>query len=131
MGREENYVWCSGLIANRADLIRRHNCQKTISDKELLLLYQQYGPYLAQLTEGVRSLSHTLQLDLLVIDSPAGISESNLSLLALADAALIVLHPTAPDFQGTAVLVDVARRLEVPQIQLAVTAWPRHTRWMW
>ncbi len=91
------------------------------SRRSEVMLASLQSPYnLAQLTEGVRSLSHTLRLDLLVIDSPAGISESNLSLLALADTALIVLHPTAPDFQGTAVLVDVARRLEVPQIQLVV-----------
>lgn len=75
---------------------------------------------LAQLAQGLQTLSHELELDLLVIDCPAGISESNLSLLALTDLALVVQHANPLDFQGTAVLVDVARRLEVPDIQLVL-----------
>jgi len=79
-----------------------------------------YSFDLAQLAESIQVLSRSLQLDLLVIDSPAGVSENNLSLMALADIVLMALRPEPMDFQGTAVLVDVARRLDVPQIQLVL-----------
>lgn len=79
---------------------------------------------LADLAEGLQGLSRALQLDLLLIDGPTGISETGLSLLALADTALLVLRPNALDFQGTAVLIDVARRLEVPQVQLVLNDVP-------
>lgn len=79
-----------------------------------------YSYDLAHLAESLQLLSRSLRLDLLVVDSPAGVSENNLSLLALADTVLMTLRPEPMDFQGTAVLVDVARRLDVPQIQLVL-----------
>ena len=79
---------------------------------------------LVQLAEGLQAIARELRLDVLLIDGPTGVSESSLSLLALADTALLVLRPDAMDFQGTAVLVDVAHRLEVPRVQLVINDVP-------
>src|SRR5262249_28902595 len=47
--------------------------------------------------------------------------------LATSDMLIIILRPDQQDFQGTAVTVDVARRLDVPNVGLVVNkALPRY-----
>jgi septum site-determining protein MinD len=73
---------------------------------------------------GLHALSARLALDVLVVDTNTGLSEETLSLAAVSDRMLILLRPDQQDFQGTAVMVDVARRLEVLDISLVVNAVP-------
>jgi len=40
--------------------------------------------------------------------------------LAISDVLIIILRPDQQDYQGTAVTVDVARKLEVPRLLLVV-----------
>ncbi len=72
------------------------------------------------LNEGFRNLIHELNLDYLLIDTHPGLNEETLLSIAISDCLVIVLRPDQQDFQGTAVTVDVARRLDVPQILLVV-----------
>jgi MinD-like ATPase involved in chromosome partitioning or flagellar assembly len=57
-------------------------------------------------------------LDLLLVDSCSGLDELSLSALAMADVAIQVLPLERRSYQGTAVSLDLARRLEVPEIRL-------------
>jgi MinD-like ATPase involved in chromosome partitioning or flagellar assembly len=72
------------------------------------------------LNEGFRDLIRELNLDYLLIDTHPGLNEETLLSIAISDCLVIVLRPDQQDFQGTAVTVDVARRLDVPQILLVV-----------
>ena len=47
-------------------------------------------------------------------------NEETLLSVATSDIVIIVLRPDQQDFQGTAVTVDVARRLAVPSVRLIV-----------
>jgi septum site-determining protein MinD len=73
-----------------------------------------------QLFDGFQDLSIQLNLDYLFIDTHPGLNEETLLSLTLSDIVLIVLRPDQQDFQGTAVNVDIARKLQVPNLLLMV-----------
>lgn len=72
------------------------------------------------LNEGFRALTEKLNLDYLIIDTHPGLNEETLLSIAISDILFIILRPDQQDFQGTAVTVDVARKLEVPELFLIV-----------
>lgn len=76
------------------------------------------------LHEGFRALAESLRLDMLVVDTHAGLGEETLLTLALADSLVVVLRPDQRDYQGTGVIVDVARRLEVSRVYAIVNELP-------
>jgi septum site-determining protein MinD len=73
-----------------------------------------------RLTDGFEALIDSLSLDYLIIDTHPGVNEETLLSVAISDVMIIVLRPDQQDFQGTAVTVDVARRLGVPSMYLMV-----------
>jgi MinD-like ATPase involved in chromosome partitioning or flagellar assembly len=65
-----------------------------------------------------------LELDVLMIDTHPGLNEETLLSIAISDALVIILRPDQQDYQGTGVTVDVARRLDVPNLVLVVNKVP-------
>lgn len=72
------------------------------------------------LLEGFQKLLDALQLDYLFIDTHPGLNEETLLSITISDILILVLRPDHQDFQGTAVTVDVARKLEVPKMFLVI-----------
>ncbi len=72
------------------------------------------------LTDGFRTLIKTLQLDYLFLDTHPGLNEETLLSLLLSDILVLILRPDQQDFQGTAVTVEVARKLKVKHLLLVV-----------
>jgi MinD-like ATPase involved in chromosome partitioning or flagellar assembly len=72
------------------------------------------------LNDGFRALVDKLDLDYLFIDTHPGLNEETLLSVAISDVLIIILRPDQQDFQGTAVTVDVSRKLEVPNLYLVV-----------
>lgn len=72
------------------------------------------------LNDGFRELIGRLNLDCLFIDTHPGLNEETLLSIAISDVLLIILRPDQQDYQGTAVTVDVARKLDVPHMFLVV-----------
>ena len=72
------------------------------------------------LLEGFKDLIKNLDLDYLFIDTHPGLNQETLISLTTSDIVLLVLRPDQQDFQGTAVTVDVARRLRVPKLLLLI-----------
>jgi MinD-like ATPase involved in chromosome partitioning or flagellar assembly len=72
------------------------------------------------LNDGFRDLIETLKLDVLLIDTHPGLNEETLLSIAVSDALAIVMRPDQQDYQGTAVTVEVARKLNVPKMILIV-----------
>jgi MinD-like ATPase involved in chromosome partitioning or flagellar assembly len=73
-----------------------------------------------RLTEGFQALVEKLQLDHLIIDTHPGLNEETLLSMAISDALVLILRPDRQDFQGTAVTVEIAKRLKVPNLLLVV-----------
>jgi len=72
------------------------------------------------LCDGFYDLIDALKLDYLFIDTHPGLNEETLLSSSISDILIIVLRPDKQDFQGTAVTVEVARRLEVPKMMLLI-----------
>ncbi|MGD8406190.1 MAG: MinD/ParA family protein [Anaerolineales bacterium] len=72
------------------------------------------------LNTGLQTLMSEFELDYLFIDTHPGLNEETLLSIAISDLLLVILRPDQQDFQGTAVTVDIARSLDVPNLQLIV-----------
>ncbi|BAY18040.1 cobyrinic acid a,c-diamide synthase [Nostoc sp. HK-01] len=72
------------------------------------------------LNEGFQKLLVALKLDYLFIDTHPGLNEETLLSIAISDILVLILRPDRQDFQGTAVTVEVARKLEVPKMLLLI-----------
>ncbi len=72
------------------------------------------------LADGYRDLLEKLRLDYLFIDTHPGLNEETLLSISLSDVTVLILRPDHQDFQGTAVTVEVARKLNVPHLLLVI-----------
>jgi septum site-determining protein MinD len=72
------------------------------------------------LNDGFHDLVDRLALDYLFIDTHPGLNEETLLSIAISDVLVLILRPDRQDFQGTAVTVEVARKLGVPEMLLLV-----------
>lgn len=77
-----------------------------------------------RLTEGLRELVVSLDLDVLFIDTHPGLNEETLLSLVISHALLVIMRPDKQDYEGTGVTVRVARELEVPHISILVNKAP-------
>ena len=80
----------------------------------------QQGYNVSILNQGLHSLIVTLGLDYLFIDTHPGINEETLLSIAISHGLILIMRPDQQDFQGTAVTVDIARQLEVPQLRIVI-----------
>jgi MinD-like ATPase involved in chromosome partitioning or flagellar assembly len=78
------------------------------------------GYDVSMLNDGFRELGERLGLDYLLIDTHPGVNEETLLSIAISDTLVLILRPDHQDYQGTAVTLELARRLEVPQLLLVV-----------
>lgn len=72
------------------------------------------------LNDGFQALIEKLNLDFLFIDTHPGVNEETLLSIAISDTLVLILRPDQQDFQGTAVTVELAKKLDVPQMLLVV-----------
>src|SRR5512136_2369714 len=71
-------------------------------------------------SEGLRELIRHLNLDYVFIDTYPGLDQETLPFMATSDILIVILCPDRQDYQGTAVTVDVAKKLEAPRVYLVV-----------
>lgn len=76
------------------------------------------------LNDGFNDLARDLDLDVLLVDTHPGMNEETLLSISISDALVLIMRPDQQDFQGTAVTVDVARKLEVPTMLLLINKIP-------
>ncbi|MEM6520938.1 MAG: MinD/ParA family protein [Cyanobacteria bacterium P01_C01_bin.70] len=72
------------------------------------------------MNKGFQSLVKALHLDYLLIDTHPGLSKETFLSIAISHVLLLILRPDKQDYQGTAVTVDVARKIKVNKMLLAV-----------
>lgn len=77
------------------------------------------------LNDGFHDLIDELNLDILLIDTHPGLNEETLLSIAISDALAIIMRPDNQDYQGTSVTVEVARKLDVPNMVLLVNKAPQ------
>jgi MinD-like ATPase involved in chromosome partitioning or flagellar assembly len=82
------------------------------------------GYELASLHQGLEWMTEAKRLDVLLMDVCAGLNEDTLLPIAISDLLVVILRPDPQDFQGTAVTVEIARRLNVSRIVLVANMVP-------
>lgn len=78
----------------------------------------------SRLSDGFSELIEKLRLNILLIDTHPGVEEETLIALAMSDILLIILRPDEQDYLGTAITLEIAKRMEVPQIYLIANRVP-------
>jgi septum site-determining protein MinD len=82
------------------------------------------GYDVARLNDGFHDLIQGLKLDYLLIDTHPGVNEETLLSIAIANVFILIMRPDSQDFQGTAVTLELARRLEVERIMVILNKIP-------
>lgn len=129
-----DYVWGSCSIEETAhDVTARLGANVTgrlyllpssmDSDQIARVLREGFDPRI--LVDGFHQVSADLHLDALIVDTHPGLNSETLLSMAVSDALAIILRPDAQDYQGTSVTLEVARRLDVPQIVLIMNKVPQ------
>lgn len=72
------------------------------------------------LNDGFRALVKALSLDYLFIDTHPGLSKETFLSIAISHILIVILRPDKQDYQGTAVTVDIARKLNVRSLMLTI-----------
>jgi len=83
------------------------------------------GYDVGQLSDGFEELIQTMKLDILMIDTHPGLNEETLLAIVISTTVVLILRPDQQDYQGTAVTVDVARKLGVQDLLLLVNKVPQ------
>ncbi|MCC5653987.1 MinD/ParA family protein [Nostoc sp. XA013] len=78
------------------------------------------GYDVGKLNDGFEDLMRDLNLDYLLIDTHPGLNEETLLAIAISDILVVILRPDRQDFQGTAVTVEVAKKLKVDKMLLVI-----------
>ncbi|GAB4542650.1 MAG: MinD/ParA family protein [Anaerolineales bacterium] len=79
------------------------------------------------LNDGFRDVIERMNLDYLLIDTHPGLNEETLLSIAISNGLIIIMRPDSQDYQGTAVTVDVAKKLDVQSLYIVVNKVPVQT----
>ncbi|MEW5957866.1 MAG: MinD/ParA family protein [Chloroflexota bacterium] len=74
---------------------------------------------------GCRQLAQSLKLGTLLIDTEHGLNQATMLAVAIADVLVLLLRTDQQDYRGTDLTIQVARKLDVPQIVLLVNETPK------
>lgn len=83
------------------------------------------GYDVGRLSDGYEDMIRDLRLDVLMIDTHPGLNEETLLSIVISTTVVLILRPDQQDYQGTAVTVDVARKLGVQRLLLLVNKVPQ------
>ena len=92
------------------------------SGESALLLRK--GFTVEQLGEGAHQVIRALNLDVLLIDNGAGVNQETMISIAIADSLGVVLRLDKKDYQGTSLVLEIAKELSVPRATLIVNQAP-------
>lgn len=76
------------------------------------------------LSKGLHELMNSLDLDYLIVDTHPGVYEETLFAIAIADVLLTVIRPDVQDYQGTAVIQELSKKLGVSTMYLVANKIP-------
>lgn len=82
------------------------------------------GYDVARLNQQFGGLMQDLDLDWLMLDTHPGLNRETMLSTAISDLLMLVIRPDTQDFHGTAVLLEVADRLQVPRTHMIINKVP-------
>ncbi len=115
-----------GNVDEDAERPRLYLIPSSLKTGEIARILRE-GYDVGQLNDGLQDLVKRLHLDYLFIDTHPGVNEETLLSIAVSDMLVLIVRPDQQDFQGTAVAVELARKLEVPDVFIIVNKVPSGT----
>lgn len=124
-----DYLWGNCAIAQTAHDVSPDAVKQGSGSLFLIPSSSQVGDITRVLKEGydvrllrngLRDLVKEMNLDYVFVDTHPGLNEETLLSIAISNILLVLLRPDRQDFQGTAVTVDLARKLRVPKLLIVV-----------
>ncbi len=91
--------------------------------KIMRLLREGYD--VSALTDGIAKIAQIFELDYLVIDTNAGVNVETLATMALTDTLVLLLRLDQQDYQGTAVMFEIAQKMAPPRLTFVVNDVPK------
>ena len=128
-----DYLWGQCPLAETAydvtSVLNKQLSKPIVKDKSIYLVpssmkAEEIATVLSEgydvelLHQGFQELSSLLDLDYLFVDTHPGLSEETLLAIGVSDVTVVILRPDCQDYQGTAVVLDVAQQLEVSRLLL-------------
>src|SRR3954470_4786153 len=117
---------CIGNVPTDAERPRVFLIPSSLRTGEIARILRE-GYDVGLLNDGLQDAVKRLKLDFLFIDTHPGVNEETLLSIAVSDLLLLIVRPDKQDFQGTAVAVELARKLDVPKMMLVVNKVPPGT----
>jgi len=77
-----------------------------------------------KLNKAFSEISKAFELDFLMVDTTPGLNEEPLVSLAVSNTLILMLRLDQQDYQGTAVMVSLAQKLEIPHLKMVVSQMP-------
>jgi MinD-like ATPase involved in chromosome partitioning or flagellar assembly len=115
-----------GWVSEGHDRPRLFLIPSSLSPGEIARVLRE-GFDVGRLNDGFQELIVALKLDYLLIDTHPGVNEETLLSIAVSDRFVLILRPDNQDFQGTAVTVELARRLDVRETLVVLNKVPQTT----
>ena len=112
-----------GQADENADRPRLFVIPSSLKTGEIARILRE-GYDVGRLNDGLHDLQKRLRLDYLFIDTHPGVNEETLLSIAVSDLLILIVRPDQQDFQGTAVTVELARKLDVPEMFLLINKVP-------
>jgi septum site-determining protein MinD len=117
---------CIGSVDESVDRPRVFLIPSSLRTGEIARILRE-GYDVGLLNDGLQDAVKRLKLDFLFIDTHPGVNEETLLSIAVSDLLMLIVRPDKQDFQGTAVAVELARKLDVPKMLLLVNKVPPGT----
>lgn len=114
---------CIGHVTEGVNRPRLYLIPSSLRAGEIARILRE-GYDVARLNDGLQDLLTHLKLDYLFIDTHPGVNEETLLSIAVSDVLLLIVRPDKQDLQGTAVAVELARKLDVPKMLLLLNKVP-------
>jgi septum site-determining protein MinD len=112
-----------GNVQDGAERPRLYLIPSSLKTGEIARILRE-GYDVALLNDGLKDILQRLRLDYLFIDTHPGVNEETLLSIAVSDTLVLIVRPDQQDFQGTAVAVELARKLEVPEMFIVINKVP-------
>jgi MinD-like ATPase involved in chromosome partitioning or flagellar assembly len=129
----EKFVTLNDYLLGKADITQAvqdvtHNIAASLDGKIFIVpaqvRYDEFGSSPKELfqaerfEEGIQALIQAHDFDVLLIDTQAGVNDDALIPIALSDTLIEIMRLDQQDYQGTAVIVELAQKLGVQRVLL-------------
>lgn len=89
-------------------------------ESDEIIKFLREGYEVSMLSDGFRTVLESKQLDYLFVDTHPGLGQETFLSIAISDYLFVIMRPDEQDYLGTMVTLELAKKLEVPNIYMII-----------